>query len=378
MKIAIDIRNIGKGRTGDEVVFFELVRHIAQIDENNDYHLMIDARSRSELDDISFRLGITHKKNFHIAACGTGNKFIWNALTVPRYCRTHSIDIYHTQYIIPFFMPAYTKIVTHIHDVSFRVFGELIKKTDAFFLSLLIPRSIRRSDRIIAISQFTKNEIIKFYGCPQEKIVVIYNDGSLVCADPMNDEMVREKYGLPKKYIMAIGTMQPRKNIPFLLDVFTQIVTERDDVSLVLVGKRDHNFDTIIEQKILHSSTMQQRVIFTGYVDESEKCAIYRMAHVFVFPSLYEGFGVPILEAFQAGTPVVVSDIGPHHEVGGEAVLYCDPHSIDQCKKMLYDALDNDKIRSELADAAREQKVNFSWHKSAQQLIALYTSVVHR
>lgn len=375
MKIAIDIRNIGKGRTGDEVVFFELVRHVAQIDSTNEYHLLIDTRTDHILHDIEKQLNIVNKTNFHLIPCGTGNKFIWNIRTASQYCRVHHIDIYHTQYIIPFFMPSHTKIVTHIHDVSFCAYKNLIKRSDAFFLNTLIPRAIQKSDHVIAISEFTKNEIIKYYQCPAGKITVIRNAVSMHCDPQLRPVDVRTKYHLPENFIMALGTMQPRKNIPFLVEVFASLAQERNDISLVLVGKRDHNFDLMIRNVLMNYPQIADRVIFTGYVSDAEKCVLYALSSVFVFPSVYEGFGIPILEAFSMGTPVVASDIPPHREVAGNVGLYCDPQSIDQWKKMLYDVLDNDKIREDIQKMAQTQIMNFSWKESAQKLVSLYNTL---
>ncbi|MFA5985810.1 MAG: glycosyltransferase family 1 protein [Parcubacteria group bacterium] len=375
MKIAIDIRNIGKGRTGDEVVFFELVRHLAQIDAQNEYHLLIDMRADDALRRIETQLDITGKENFQLVPCGTGNKFVWNAITASRYCRRKKIDIYHTQYIIPFFMPSWTKIVTHIHDVSFCAHKELIKKSDAFFLNILIPRAIKKSHAVVAVSQFTKDEIVRYYHCPQEKVCVIPNAVSMYCDPLLRAEDVRAKYHVPEMFIMALGTMQPRKNISFLIEVFVSLAQERGDVSLVLVGKKDHNFDLMIQRVLGSYPQVADRVIFTGYVSDAEKCCLYKMARVFAFPSIYEGFGIPILEAFSVGTPVVASDILPHREVAGEGALYCDPQSIDQWKKMLYDVLDNDKMRKDLQKGSQEQIIKFSWKESAQKLVSLYKSL---
>lgn len=373
MKIAIDIRNIGKGRTGDEVVFFELVKNLAQIDDGQDeYMLLIDQRSENEISKVAKRLGIHDKDNFTIVELGIANKFMWNIWNVPKYCRKAKIDIYHTQYIIPFFMPKRTKIVTHIHDVSFRAHPELISKVDSFFLNALIPRAVRKSHKVIAVSQFTKDEIVKYYKVKPEKIVVIYNAVSEEYKDAEVSNDVRKKYNLPKKYILSLGTMQPRKNIPFLIAMFAQVAKRIDDVYLVLVGKQAHNFDSSITKVINQYPQIKDKVLFTGYVDEKDKLAIFERAKVFVFPSLYEGFGVPILEAFEAGVPVVASDIVPHREIGGAGALYCDLKNIDQCKKMLYDVLINDKIREYALIESKKQKTIFSWTESARRLQNLY------
>lgn len=364
------MRNIGKGRTGDEVVFFELVRHLARIDDHNAYHLLFDERTQTDMEDIAMQLGITQKKNFSLHMLGSGNKFIWNTVTASRFCRRFMIDIYHTQYIIPFFMPRHTKIVTHMHDVSFRVFPELIRKRDAFFLRMLIPRALKKSTRIIAVSQFTKNEIERYYAVPHTKITVIPNAVSVHCDPHLAESVVRDKYVLPEKFILALGTMQPRKNIPFLIKVFAQLHKDLPEMYLVLVGKKAHNFDMQIADVLERHPEIKEYVIFTGYVSEAEKCVLYKMAQVFAFPSLYEGFGVPILEALEVGALVVASDIPPHREIGGARIVYADPYNIDQYKKILYDCLVNDSIKRNMHNG--EQRCDYSWACSAQQLQLLY------
>ncbi len=375
MKIAIDIRNVGKGRTGDEVVFFELVKNLALIDHDNNYTLLIDDRSDDEINEIENSLEIINKNNFTIVQLGSGNKFVWNGWKVAKYCVKEKIDIYHTQYIIPFFIPVTTKIVTHIHDVSFKVHKELISKKDAFFLNRLIPRAVNKSDAVIAVSQFTKDEIIKYYNVPADKISVIYNASSLVEVNT-DEKSVREKYKLPQKYILALGTMQPRKNIPFLVEAFAGIADKVSDTYLVLAGKRAHNFDEQIEQIIKKYPNIKDKIVFTGYVDEDDKFLVYKMADVFAFPSLYEGFGVPILEAFSARTVVVTSDIMPHKEIASDSALYFSPTDIDQCEKTLYDGLVNVRIRESILTRENQQLERFSWQKSAQELRTLYKSLV--
>lgn len=372
MNIAIDVRNLGKGRTGDEVVFFELVRHLAKIDTDNTYHLLIDTRPLEQLQTIAARLGIARAKNFMLRPLGSGNKFVWNAWTVQRFCRRNNIDIYHTQYIIPIFMPRRTKIITHIHDVSFRVYGKLLKWRDRFFLNTLIPYALRRSARVIAVSQFTKDEIMAYYGTPEEKISVVHNAVSLPPATDRAAAADRIAPQLPQKYILALGTMQPRKNIPFLIDVFAHLRKKCPDVDLVLVGKRAHNFDDSIDGAIAAHPGLSDRIVRMGYISDAEKFAVYDKAAVFAFPSLYEGFGVPIVEALAVGTPVVASDIPPHHEVGGNAVFYADPRDIDQYAKMLYDVLVGP---TSSARASCRAPAKFSWSHSSRVLREIYDDV---
>lgn len=374
MRIAIDVRNIGKGRTGDEVVFRDLVRHLAQIDEKNTYALLIDTRPPEEMQRIAHTLGVAQAQNFTLHACGSGNKFWWNLWTAQRFCRRHRCDIYHTQYITPFFMPRATKIVTHIHDVSFHVYGRLLRWTDRFFLNLLIPLSLRRATHVVAVSQFTKDEIITYYGTPADKITVVPNAVMLHSEPGVTAQTVRAQYNLPQHYILALGTMQPRKNIPFLIDVFARLRTRMPELHLVLVGKKAHNFDDAIEQHIASSPDLGAHIVRLGYISDAEKYIVYQLADAFVFPSLYEGFSVPILEALTAQTLVVASDIPPHREVGSDCILYGDPYNVDQYTGILYDGLVGAVRPACTTDASRQ----FSWVRSAQVLRTVYEQIAAR
>ena len=256
MRIGIDIRNIGKQRTGDEAVFFNLVKNLEKIDKENEYFLFTDADDAVELQYIEERLEIAGSKNFKIVSLKSFNKFTWNFYALSNYLKKKPVDVYHTQYVTPFFVPKNIKVVTHIHDVSFLAYPKFVKRMDLFFLNLLIPKSLERADKIIAVSQFTKNEIVKYYGVSPQKIVVVYNaiGGDFLESDYSGNELfeIREKYNLPEKFILYIGTMQPRKNLSMLVKAFAKVKERIPKIKLVLVGNRKaHNFDQKIKKVYL-------------------------------------------------------------------------------------------------------------------------------
>ncbi|MFH0969229.1 MAG: glycosyltransferase family 1 protein [Patescibacteria group bacterium] len=380
MRIGIDIRNIGRQRTGDEVVFFNLVKSLALIDAKNQYVLFTNITDNIELDGIARRLEIENRSNFKMVSLKCKNKFIWNLWTLPRYLKKNPVDVYHTQYITPFFIPKSVKIVIHIHDVSFSAYPEHIKRSDLFFLNLLIPKSLKRADKIIAVSEFTKNEIIKYYGINSDKIEVVYNAVSedLAEGDYSGNESVdiKNKYNLPEKFILYIGTMQPRKNIPFLIRSFAKIKEKIPEIKLVLAGNKNaHNFDKRIDEEIKKLG-IENEIIFSGFVDEEDKAALFRLSEIFVYPSLYEGFGIPILEAMSRKVPVLASDIPVHREIGGEAALYFDISSIDDFSEKLYNSLTDENLRNKLISSGLERINLFSWQKSAEKLLDIYKKLI--
>lgn len=377
MIIGIDIRNIGKQRTGDETVFFNLAKNLAEIDTQNEYKLFTDITDERVLENIKNSLAINNRSNFQVVSLKSPNKFCWNFRVLPLYLHKNPVDIYHTQYIVPFFVSRKIKIITHVHDLSFKAYPEFIKKSDLFFLNLLIPRSLRRADKIIAVSNFTKNELIKYYKIEAGKIEVIPNavKDNFSKESEENLESVQKKYNLPEKFILYLGTMQPRKNIPNLIKAFAKISGQLNDFYLVLAGdKNAHNFDPQIDS-VVKENKIENKVIFPGYIDEKDKPAVYKSASVFVFPSFYEGFGIPILEAMSLGTPTAASSISSHREIAGDAVAYFEPSNLDKISEIIYNIAIDENLRKKLIISGFERIKLYTWRESAQKLIDTYQGI---
>jgi glycosyltransferase involved in cell wall biosynthesis len=382
MKIGIDIRNIGKKRTGDETVFFNLVKNMSLIDSLNEYVLITDRDPGSDwilkkmLDEMN--LG----SNFKIVALGKKgiNKFMWNIWTLPNYLNSHPVDIYHTQYITPFFVRKNIKIITTVHDVSFKVFPELIKPFDRLLLNILIPISIRRADRIIAVSDFTASEIARFYPRSVGKVSVIPNaieadnlDGS----PKISLDELRQKYGIKEPFILYLGTLQPRKNLPVLIRAYALLKKKGCDLQLVIAGGKGYNYDSTIDQAIRDTGSMDD-VIFTGYVNDQDKYALMKSGEVFCFPSLYEGFGIPILEAFHFNLPVVASDIPPHREIAGKGAIYFQPNDSDDLADKVSLVINDQEKRMLMISNGKTILERFSWKGSAEKLLGIFQTLYAR
>lgn len=378
MKIGIDIRLIGKKQTGSEAVFFNLVKNLAVIDAANEYKLFTDITDEETLAKIKKDLGIEKKNNFEIIPLATANKFIWNFWTLQRHLRRQRVDVYLTQYITPFFVPKKIKIATIIHDVSFVVYKRFIKFSDLFFLSLLIPLSLRRADKIIAVSKFTRLEIAKYYRTNLGKIDWIHNAVSddFLKADISVEKQnrVKKKYSLPEKFILYIGTLQPRKNIPVLVEAYEKIKKDVGDIKLVIAGGKSHNFDQKIDETV-RKYNLENDVIFPGFIDEEDKAAMMKMAQLFCFPSFYEGFGIPVLEAMTIGTPVVASYILPHREIAGNAVSFFDPDSPEELAEKIIEATSNEEKRKMLIQKGYEQAKKFSWAATARKTLDIFSNM---
>lgn len=377
---AIDIRLIGKKRTGDETVFFHLIRELLRLDMRNLYFLLSDITDPQKLADIQERLGCAGQKNVRMISLFGKNRFIWNLFSVPWFLMQNHIDVYHTQYILPAFVPRRTRAVTHIHDVSFCAYPEHIGWSDRLFLSLLIPSSLRRAALIIAVSEFTKSEIQKYYHVSSEKITVIPNalgENFSMVPDDETKRRIREKYHLPEMFLLSVGTLQPRKNIPFLIDAVARLRKRLPNLSLVIVGSRTaHHFDRRIDERVV-ATGLKRAIVFPGYVENEDLPALVSLATVFVFPSLYEGFGIPLLEAMSQDVPIAASDIPCFREIGANALSYFNPTDLASCVDTLYTLCIDEKSRNALQERGRERLSQYSWRTSAKFLFDVYTGLSH-
>lgn len=398
MRIGIDIRLIGKKRTGDEAVFFNLVKNLALLDSENEYLLFTDIINTTIIPNIVKRLGIENNKNFKIiplvAVRPLQNKFGWNFWTLPNYLRKNPMDIYLTQYITPFFVSKKIKIITIIHDISFKIYPQYIKFSDLFFLKILIPLSFRRADKIIGVSQFTRDEILKYYKIDPDKIEWIHNAaGDNFAKEISQEEMsaVKKKYGLPEKFILYIGTLQPRKNLSALIEAYAKLPENiKSEIKLVLAGGKGHNYDFNIDKTIkklklsVAVSPLQKSdgltnasadIILPGFINEEDKPALLKLSSIFCNPSFYEGFGITILEAMTLGIPVLASKIPPHREVAEESILYFNPASPEELSEKLKLLRANSDLREELKQKELIRAKNFSWLNTAQKILNMLKSM---
>jgi glycosyltransferase involved in cell wall biosynthesis len=380
MLTGIDIRLIGKKQTGSEAVFLNLTKNLALLDSENEYKLFTDIVDKQKLVEIKKDLGILNKSNFRIVSLKTKNKFFWNFWTLPKYLLKNPVDVYLTQYITPWFVSRKIKIITIIHDISFEFYPQFIKKSDLFFLKKLIPCTLKRADKILGVSRFTQDEIVKHYEIDPKKVDWFYNavseDFKAQNISEKKIEEVREKYKLPQKYILYIGTLQPRKNIPALVEAYAllklELATKTNPIKLVVAGGKGHNYDGLIDN-VIKKTNLADDVFLPGYIDEEDKAAIMKGADIFVYPSFYEGFGMPIIEAMSLGVPIVVSDIAPHKEIAGEAVLFFNPRIPGELTQKLREIISSEIVRDNLVRKGEVQLQKFSWEKSAKKMIEIFS-----
>jgi len=391
MRIGIDIRAVGYQRTGDETYTLQLIKSLEKIDSENQYFLYTDVSSEKEVKKVKQLLSLTNG-NFRIISVSPSQKMFWTMYSLPKQAKKDKLDILHVQYITPLFLSKNIKLVTTIHDVSFTRFPEFINKKDLFLLRLFIKMSLKKADKIIAVSKFTRNEIIDVYKVDKNKVAVIYNGGvAEEFKKPISNEDVlefRKKYDIMESYLLFLGTLQPRKNIPFLIDSFVGLKRKYknnqkiDNLTLVLRGsKNGHNYDNrideILEKIELKYPGIYKQIKFVDYISNEEIPLIFKGATAFCFTSVYEGFGLPLLESMSVGVPVIANEGSCFPEIIGDAgMLYDDKNSndfIEKTKQLIEDGF----LRRKLIEKGLGRVKFFSWDKNAEQTINLYKIIIN-
>ncbi len=281
--------------------------------------------------------------------------------------------VHATDHLLPHLR---ARSVFTLHDLIFEIYPEHHKRSNHTFLKLMMPRFLRAAEHIIAVSEHTRRDAERLYGIDPAKMTVIYEAADphyRPVRDPARLAAVRERYRLPERFILHVSTIEPRKNLGVLLDAFGALKREFPDLKLVLVGKKGWLYEPFFEK--LTASGLASEVIFPGFVAEEELPAVYSLATVFAFPSVYEGFGLPPLEALACGAPVVASDASSLPEVVGEAGLLVPPTDIAALTGALRRVLSDAALRRTLQGRGPEQAARFSWEQAARETVAVYHQV---
>lgn len=272
------------------------------------------------------------------------------------------------------------KKIVIIHDVYHLAYSYKLSLIQKLYSRFLINYSVSRFDKIITISGFSESEIVSYTGINREKLTILYPgfDFKLTIADKFEKELIRKKYKLPERYILFVGNIKPHKNLKNLLLAYKILINRNINIKLVVIGKKDGFIvsDEEINNLLNEHPVLADNVLFTGYVEWKHLPAIYNMASVFVFPSFYEGFGIPPIEAMAAGTPVIVSRKASLPEVCGDAALYCDascPEDIaDKAEKVLKD----ESLKDNLIRKGRTNILRFTKDKFDQGWINIISEIM--
>lgn len=306
------------------------------------------------------------KPNKHFSYRIVRGKRAWSQIFLP-------LDLFTYRKIDRFFSPNHyaprlspVKTIITIHDTAYEYFPEEFLAEDLYKLKNWTKYSLRQCYKAICVSNNTKQDVKKIYKTPEKKLHIVYNGYDKI---EKNESNILERFSIHKKnYLFHLGTIQPRKNLLFLINAFKRIKKSNNKLQLVIAGKKGWLYEKIL------SEGQEDGIIFTGYIDQKDKFELYNNALAYVIPSLYEGFGIPLLEAMSCECPVLSSNTSCLPEVGGDACLYFDPKNIDSFINSYNKLLNNNDVRNELIEKGKLRIKNFSWNKTAKETLDVLIS----
>jgi len=385
IKIGIDARMYGPIGKGLGRYIQEVVDNVLKIDRKNEYVIFL---SKDNFDEFDFDSKRVKKVLADVRWYSLKEQII-----MPYLIWKNKLDLMHFPHFnVPLF-PSGRFVVT-IHDLILTKFpttrastlGPLFYKIKNLFYKIVIYSAVKRAKKVIAVSNFTKNDIVEKFKIKEEKIVVTYEGVSNLAkgrdslfVSKLDDRETLLGYNINKKFLLYVGNAYLHKNLDFLIDVFRDAHKKYPEIDLVLVGKEDYFYkrlkDKVGNDKLGKNNGLDKSVIFPGYVPDEKLEIMYQKALVYIFPSLYEGFGLPSLEAMAKGCPVLSSDQSSMPEILGDAAIYFNPYRKEDLLEKLDQVIGNKKIRGELKEKGEKLVKKYSWWECARETLEIYQNI---
>jgi len=362
MRIAFLADPLDQQYGGIHVYTKQLLKALSKVDKKNEY-IVIRSESKNEFE------GVEEVVVPYLSF--PGYRFWRLFFQLPKILVNKGVDIVvEPAHFGPFNLPKSIKRITVIHDMTVFLYPELHVFLSQYLQRKLFPRILKKSNHIITNSSNTTDDVVKYFPFVKNKIssILLGKDKSF---KPRSDKNILENYSVEQPYILFVGTLEPRKNIPVLIEAFDEFKQKTGMAhQLVLIGKKGWKSKDIF--KAINGSPFVTDIVSLGYVPKEDLPIIYSMAEVFVYPSIYEGFGLPILEAMACGTPVITSKTSSMPEVGGSAVMYADPNSSAEIAKKIISLCSSSEMREKFSKLGLTQSAQFSWEKSAKENIKIF------
>ena len=371
MHIGIDAHAIGARQGGNETYIKNLIKALAELDGENRYTLYLAnaEAAASWRSDFTRRFG-----NFEVRLLPPPTPLIRVPVALAFDLRFRPVDVLHVQFTAPPFCPV--PVIATIHDLAFEHLPETFTRRGSLQLKITVRRTAKKAARVATVSEYSRQDLIRTYRLPPEKVVVTHN-GIEPHFTPQprsadEAESLRRRLGIGRDFILAVGSLQPRKNLIRLMRAYSKLRSEQASFhhQLVIVGRQLWLADGIFEE--VQRQPWAQDVILTGYVADEDLPALYRAATAFVYPSLFEGFGLPPVEAMACGTPVVTSNTSSLPEVVGEAAVLVDPYDEQDLIRALLKIVNDHSLRAQLRERGLAQAQKFTWRAAAEKTLELY------
>lgn len=369
MKIGIEARWITYNKTGFGNYALNLLKELSKIDNKNEFIVYLNSDfSNNE---------IFSKPNFKKRVIKTPLG-IYKHISIPLdiISKKRKFDFFHFLYNAPSLLLPCPFILT-IHDVSYKYVPNMLSKRNLLSVNTQLLLNAKKASKIITVSESAKKDIINFYKIPEEKINVIYegvDDSFRVINEERKKKEIAVKYGIPSQYLLYVGTYLPHKNLETLLYAYHELRrTQKISHSLVLAGKKGRNYDVI--SRLISKLCLDKDVKTIGFVRDEDLPYVYNLSDLFIFPSIYEGFGLPLLEAMACGVPVISSNTSCLPEIGGNAAIYFPPKELGELAGTIFSVITNSNLRNGLIARGLRRAKLFSWKTMAKKTLNLYQDI---
>ncbi len=357
---------IGERETGNESYTLNLLRGLAALNDENHYQVLTSHPD-------ALRAVIALPPRFDVVPVRPAASVLRIPLGMPIAIRASKSELLHVSYIAPP-VPLCPTVVT-VHDLSYLAHPEWLSPRVRLQLRWLVPPSLRRASRVIAISEFTKRDLMQRYGTPEDKIVVV-PEAPAAGFTPLPDAAAQPlPAGISEPFVLAVGNLEPRKNLTTLIEAFGELVRHRGFAgTLVIAGKNKYQGEAA--PAAVARLGLQSRVIFTGFIDDPMLRFLYNRAALFVYPSRYEGFGLPPLEAMACGCPVVASQATAIPETVGDAAVLVDATSVTELADAMARVLNDPALARRLSVEGRAHAGRYSWERTAELTRHVYEQAI--
>ncbi len=374
MRVIVDARVIQDHFPGIARYTFNLARALAEISPEDEFVLLYDPRAPNAHHNLAELQHGPHVRLLPSAAPLFSLSEQWR---IPRQLASLTPSVIHAPYYIrPYLMPA--PVVFVAYDLIPLKYPEYFSLHERLAFQFTMRLSLRTAQAIVSTSRSTAQDLQQFYGVPPERLVVIPGaaDAHFIPQPAFTIATLRAKYHLPERYALYLGSNKPHKNLVRLVESWAHVSAQAPEVKLVIAGHWDPRYEQAKERA--KALQLEEKVLFAGPIADADLPALYSGAEVFIFPSLYEGFGLPVLEAMACGVPVICSNTSSLPEVAGDAALMVDPTDVPALSQAIARVLADAGLRQHLREKGLARAAMFSWHRAAQEMLVLYHRLAER
>lgn len=371
MRIGIDATPIPPQPVGAGNYIIQLTRALVGLESEHEWVVFAQRRGQALID-------LAPQPNLQwviVPNHSPAQRLIWEQTSLPWLAQKHRLDLLHSlHYTRPAILPC-ASVVT-FHDMTFFLYPQLHTPSKRLFFPLAMRWSARFAQALIAVSESTRRDAMRILNLPNDKIFTVPSgiDRSFrPITDPLQRQACKEKYQLPDRFILYVGLIEPRKNIPMLIKAYARL---HSAPPLVLVGRLGWMTEDLM--KLIEETGMKDQIILTGYIPPEDLPIVYNLSEIFAYPSLYEGFGFPPLEAMACGVPVITTAISAMMDLIGEGGLLIPPQNEVALAEAMQKLLDNATLRQELSRRGRQQAAQYTWENTATQTMQVYQLAIKR